>query len=125
MKPGKANARAEVSRELASASLHKTGNGQPARVGEASIRAEVRSVARTGFPGVKGVSARGQNRRELGRPTVAAGGERPRQAETGNHNRPRRDAWESERPIVATKRLMPVERRGLGVSGADSEVRVG
>ena len=78
-----------------------------------------------GFPGVKGVSARGQNRRELGRPTVAAGGKRHRQAETGNHNRGRRDEWESERPIVALKRLIPVERRGLGVSGADSEVRVG
>lgn len=31
---------------------------------------------------------------------------------------------ESERLVVAMKRVMTVERRGLGESGVDSEVRV-
>jgi hypothetical protein len=39
-KLGKANARAVASRELGSASLHKTGSGQPAGCGEASIGRE-------------------------------------------------------------------------------------
>ncbi len=125
MKPGAANARAAVvSRELETASLNQSGNGQPLRRGEASTRAPERSIAGTGFPGVKGVGACGQSHQELGRPTVAAGVECCQQAGTENHNRLGRDEWESERPVVATKRLIPVERRGLGVSGADSEVRV-
>jgi hypothetical protein len=33
--------------------------------------------------------------------------------------------WKSERPIVAMKRLIPVERRSLSVSGADSKVCAG
>ena len=73
VKPGKANARAVAIRELDSAPLHSTGNGQPARGGEASTRTVDRSEARPGFPGVKGDSARGQNRRELGRTAAAAG----------------------------------------------------
>ena len=40
LKLGKANARAVASRELDSASLHKTGSGQPAECGEASIGRE-------------------------------------------------------------------------------------
>jgi len=40
LKLGKANARAVASRELGSASLHKTGSGQPAGFGEASIGRE-------------------------------------------------------------------------------------
>lgn len=123
-KPGEASARAEVdSRELESASLNQSGNGQPLRRGEASIRAQVWSSARTGFPGVKGVGACAQSHWELGRPAGRLAWRQ--QAATGNHNRRRGPSRASERPIVAMKRLTAAERRGLGEKGADSEVRVG
>jgi hypothetical protein len=48
----------------------------------------------------------------------------PGESGLGINNRAGCRGWQSERPIVAVKRLTPVERRGLGVSGADSEVRV-
>jgi hypothetical protein len=49
---------------------------------------------------------------------------RPDQPDSGINNRVGCRDRQSERPVVAVKRVMTVERRGLGVSGADSEVRV-
>src|SRR5262245_26692235 len=85
-KPGKASARAEEgSRELESASLHVIGNGQALGLAEASTRALARSNARMGFPGVKGVGARAQSHRELGRPAGRLAWSQ--RANTGIHNR--------------------------------------
>ena len=123
-KLGWVNARAVVgNRELESASLHKTGNGQRSRDREASTGAEERSESRTGFPGVKGDSARGKNRRELGRAAAAVGAAGPGQSDSGINNRVRCRGWQSERPIVAMKRVTTVERRGLNAKGAESEGR--
>jgi len=123
-KLGRVNARAVVgNRELESASLHKTGNGQRSRDREASIGAEERSESRTGFPGVKGDSARGKNRRELGRAAAVVGGWCPGQPNSGINNRVRCRGRQSERSVVAMKRVTTVERRGLDVMGAESEGR--
>jgi hypothetical protein len=124
-KLGWVNARAVVgNRELESASLHKTGNGQRSRAREASTGAEKRSESRMGFPGVKGDSARGKNRRELGRAAAVVGGWCPGQPDSGINNRVRCRGRQSERPIVAMKRVTTVERRGLNARGAESEGRV-
>ncbi len=123
-KLGWVNARAVVgNRELESASLHETGNGQRAKDREASTCAAVRSKIRTGFPGVKGDSARGKNRRELGRAAAAVGSWAPGQPDSGINNRARRRGRQSERPIVAVKRVTTVEQRGLDARGAESEGR--
>ena len=123
-KLGCVNARAVVGNcELESASLHKTGNGQRAGFREASIRAEERSESCTGFPGVKGDSARGKNRRELGRAAAAAGSWEPGQPDSGINNRVRCRGRQSERSIVAVKRVTTVERRGFNAMGAESEGR--
>ena len=67
-KLGKVNARAVVgNRELETASLHKTGNGQRSETREASTCAAERSENGAGFPGVKGDSACRKNQQELGR----------------------------------------------------------
>jgi hypothetical protein len=123
-KPGKASARAEVgNRELDPASLNENGNGQPFRSGEASIRAQARSGARAEFSGVKGVGACAQSHWELGRPAAAAAGLCSGESDLETNNQVGCHGRESERPVVAIKRLITVERRGLGESGADSEVR--
>ena len=123
-KLGWVNARAVVgNRELESASLHETGNGQRAEIREASIDAEERSESRIGFPGVKGDSARGKNRRELGRAAAVVGGWCPGQPNSGINNRVRCRGRQSERSVVAMKRVTTVERRGLDVMGAESEGR--
>src|ERR1035437_95873 len=123
-KLGRVNARAVVgNRELETASLHKTGNGQRSRDREASTCVPERSRKRTGFPGVKADSARGKSRRELGRAAAAVGGSCPGQSESGINNRVRCCGWQSERSIVAMKRVTTVERRGLNAMGAESEGR--
>ena len=96
-------ARAVALSELDSASLHKVGNGQSARDGEASTRAVVRSDARTGFPGVKGDSARKQNRRELGRPAAAVPALCRGKLGLGINNQAGCCGWESEGSIVAMR----------------------
>jgi hypothetical protein len=123
LKPGKVNARAEMgNRELDTASLHEVGKAKPSesakpaggRSGDERVRA---------FPGVKGVSACGKRRktndRELGRPLWRAvhrhGTRRDESISRGVA------AGESERPVVATKRVTTVERRGLGWEHAESE----
>lgn len=52
---------------------------------------------------------------------VAASGDK---SGSGMNNRLGCCERESERLVVAMKRVMTVERRSLGESGADSEVRV-
>src|SRR2546430_311661 len=89
-KLGWVNARAVVgNRELESASLHETGNGQRTGFREASTCAAVRSRNRTGFPGVKGDSARAKSRRELGRAAAAVGRWEPGPPDSGINNRVR------------------------------------
>ena len=123
-KLGWVNARAVVgNRELESASLEKTGNGQRPRGREASTGAEERSESRTGFPGVNADSARGKNRRELGRAAAAVGGWCSGEPDLGINNRVRCCGRQSERFIVAMKRVTTVERRGLNVMSAESEGR--
>lgn len=123
-KLGMVNARAVVgNRELETASLHKTGNGQWPGTHEASTCAAVRSKNRNGFPGVKGDSARGKNRRELGRAAAAVGRWEPGQLDSGINNRVRCCGRQSERSIVAMKRVTTVERRGLNAKSAESEGR--
>jgi hypothetical protein len=80
--------------------------------------------APVGLPGVKGGSAcrRGSWEHERAVAAFGAGGRRP---EPGNNNRCRCRVRQSDRPVVATKRLITAERRGLGVSGADSKVCAG
>jgi hypothetical protein len=80
------------------------------------------SDAPVGLSGVKGGGACRRGDGEHERAVVAAGAW-TRPPEPGNHNRRRCRVRQSERLIVATKRLIPVERRSLGVSGADSKVR--
>jgi hypothetical protein len=123
-KLGKANARAIVgNRKLERASLYLNEEGQPLRIGEASIPARGRLVARRGSSGVKGDGACGKNRRELGRSIVGTAGWCCGHALAGMNNRGRRGEWKSERSVVAMKRVTTVERRGLGVIGAESEER--
>ena len=77
---------------------------------------------------LSGVKGDGVCRRvgwEHERAVVAAGRAVAGQSVAGNHNRGGCRERQSERLVVAMKRLIPVERRGLGVSGADSKVRVG
>ena len=103
VKPGKVKARAVALSELDSASLHIRGNGQPARGGEACTCAVARSDARTGFPGVKGDSARRQNRRELGRPAAAVGALCPGKLGLGINNQAGCCGGESEGSVVARR----------------------
>jgi hypothetical protein len=74
--------------------------------------------------GVKGGGARRRGGWEHERAVAAVRVSNPGESGLGINNRAGCRGWQSERPIVAVKRLTPVERRGLGVSGADSEVRV-
>ena len=121
-KPGKTSARAEVgNRELNSASLNESGNGQPFRSGEASIRAQARSGARAEFPGVKGVSACAKSHRELGRSAAAVAGWCSDKSGQGINNLVGRSVRKSDRPVVALKRVMTVERRGFSWEHVESE----
>ena len=78
--------------------------------------------APVGLSGVKGGGACRRGGWEHERAVVAVGA-CARSSEPGINNRSRRCVRQSERLVVAMKRLIPVERRGLGVSGADSKVR--
>ena len=73
--------------------------------------------------GLSGVKGGGTCRRvgwEHERAAVAAGA-CARRPVRGNHNRDRCGVRQSERPIVARKRLTTAERRGLGREHAESE----
>ena len=121
VKPEEMNARAVALSELDSASLHLDGKGEPARGGEAGIWTEDRLDARLGLPGVKGDSACGKNRRELGRAAAAAGALCNGELGLGINNQAGCCGWQSERPIVAMRRVTTVERRGRSWEQAESE----
>ena len=74
--------------------------------------------------GVKGGSAHRRGSWEHERAVAADRASSPVEPGPGINNRDGCRDRQSERSIVAAKRLIPVERRGLGGSGADSEVRV-
>ena len=80
--------------------------------------------APAGLSGVKGGGAPRRGGWEHERAVAAIWAFRPGKPDSGINNRVGCCDWQSERPVVAVKRVMTVERRGLGVSGADSEVRV-
>jgi predicted RNA methylase len=98
-KPDLINARAVVSRELESASLHETESGQPVGYGEARISPQVSTSA--------GWTLRGERRRRVRIESPgtweARPGARREPPRMGSHNR----AWvrvaASERPVVARK----------------------
>jgi len=77
LKLGQAKARAVAFRELGSASLHKVGVAKPPERTKPAPSGKHRPNAPNGLPGVKGDSARRQNRRELGRPGAEFGPVRP------------------------------------------------
>ena len=79
--------------------------------------------APAGLSGVKGGSAPRRGGWEHESAIAAVRAFRPGEPDPGINNRVGCRGWQSERPVVAMKRVMTVERRGLGVSGADSEVR--
>ena len=81
--------------------------------------------APAGLSGVKGGGASRRGGWEHERAVAAVRALRPVQPGPGINNRAGCRDRQSERPVVAVKRVTTVERRGLGVSGADSEVRVG
>ena len=68
LKLGQANARAVASRELESASLYSMGVANPSGWVKPELQGKQRPNALCRLPGVKGDSARGKNRPELGRP---------------------------------------------------------
>jgi hypothetical protein len=97
---------------------YTSGNGQPARVGEASPAVSNHEAAsnherlwRRGFPGVIGDGGSRQNRQEPERPerTSRVAGCDTGQRGTGKHNRPRFDQ-ESDGVVVATNRPTTGER---------------
>ena len=80
--------------------------------------------APAGLSGVKGGGASRRGSWEHERAVAAVRAFRPGKPDSGINNRVGCRDRQSERPVVAAKRVITVERRGLGVSGADSEVRV-
>jgi len=80
--------------------------------------------APAGLSGVKGGGASRRGSWEHERAVAAVRAFRLGKPDSGINNRVGCRDRQSERPVVAAKRVMTVERRGLGVSGADSEVRV-
>src|SRR5258706_6928684 len=102
-KPGKANARAVVFRELDSAPLSLPESGQPPRRGEASTGPEATTES-------KGWTLRGERRQRA--QTEPSGtwearyncsAARPGQLWKGSHNFPERYVAASERSVVAAK----------------------
>jgi hypothetical protein len=102
-KPGKANARAVVFRELDSAPLNVPESGQPSRRGEASTGPEATTES-------KGWTLRGERRQRA--QTEPSGtwearyncsAARPGQLWKGSHNFPERYVAASERSVVAAK----------------------
>ena len=87
------------------------------------------STRREAVSGCTGGALRGERGRRAPKGQLGTWESRPRrraaarQRQPGINNRWRCGGWQSERPIVAMKRLTPVERRGLGCEGAESEVR--
>ena len=102
-KPGKANARAVMSRELVSASLRLVESGQPFRRGEARIGPEASTRC-------KDRTLRGERRQRAqtespGTWEARHGGPALRQGQLskGSHNLEMGCAVESDRPVVAMK----------------------
>jgi len=107
LKLGKANARAVASCELGTASLRKTGSGQPARCGKASIggEASIRRIHRT----PRG-DRRQRARTEPSGTWEARNGVQRGQLPAGSHNRRRGRFAASDGRIVALSRRS--SRRG-------------
>ena len=117
----------------ASRSAKRTRNGLVTRNTGAAKQPDVPKPELAGkrFPsaparlsGVKGGGACRRGGWEHERAVGAAAAKSRGELGPGNNNRQECPARQSERPIVAMKRVTTAERRGLGASGADSKERV-
>ncbi len=117
----------------ASRSAKRTRNGLVTRNTGAAKQPDVPKPELAGkrFPsaparlsGVKGGGACRRAGWEHERAVGAAAAKSRGELGPGNNNRQECPARQSERPIVAMKRVTTAERRGLGASGADSKERV-